>query len=74
MDDDHPTIRLLETHDVARQAGVTPAAIRRDAALGRLAAAAETSRGSLYAADDVERYLAERARRSRARYGAGGAE
>ena len=53
--------RYLETADVARRAGITPGLVRREAAAGRLEAAAVTERGGrLFSAEAVRRYLEER--------------
>jgi hypothetical protein len=52
---------FLESADVARQAGVTPGLVRREAAAGRLVAGAKTARGGrLFQEEAVRRYLAER--------------
>ena len=52
--------QFLEGADVARQRGVTPGMIRKDAAAGRLRVAARTARGGrLYRPEDVDEYLRE---------------
>ena len=57
-----------ETADVARRAGVTPGLVRREAAEGKLEAAAVTERGGrLFSAESVQRYLEERRTRRVAR-------
>jgi DNA-binding transcriptional MerR regulator len=50
---------FLESADVARLRGVTPATVRRDAARGVLPVAAVTSKGTrLFRREDAERYAA----------------
>lgn len=57
-------IRLFETRDVARLAGVTPASIRGEAAAGRLVPIAVTPRGvRLFDRAGIDVYLAQRAER-----------
>jgi hypothetical protein len=59
-------VRLFETRDVAREAGLTPAAIRAEAVAGRLVPVAVTSRGGrLFDRRAVDTYLAQRAERRR---------
>jgi len=54
----------LQTADVARRAGITPGLVRREAASGRLEAAAVTERGGrLFSPNAVRRYLEERRKR-----------
>lgn len=55
--------RFLETADVARLAGVTPATIREAARAGILKVAALTSRGSrLFRTEDAEDYSRQHGR------------
>jgi hypothetical protein len=52
--------RFLEGADVARERGVTPGMVRRDAEMGRLRTAAKTVRGGrLYRIEDVRAYVRE---------------
>jgi predicted site-specific integrase-resolvase len=52
---------LLESADVARLRGVTPATVRRDASRGLIPVAAITPKGTrLFRREDAERYAAAR--------------
>lgn len=65
--------RMFETADVAKRAGVTPGLVRREAAQGRIEAAAVTERGGrLFRPETVRRYLAERESRRAVRLAKGG--
>jgi len=52
---------LLESADVARLSGVTPATVRRDAARGMIPVAAVTPNGTrLFRRENAEQYAASR--------------
>jgi len=56
---------LLTTAEFAREDGRTPAAIRAAARAGRIRVAVQTSSGQrLFTREELERVLAERARKS----------
>jgi len=56
--------KFFETADVARRADITPGLVRREAADGKIEAAAVTERGGrLFRPDAVRRYLEERRKR-----------
>ena len=53
--------RYFESADVARQVGISPGLVRREAASGKIEVGAVTARGGrLFREEDVRRYLGER--------------
>jgi hypothetical protein len=68
MLDRSEALEFLESADVARMTGLTPASVNLAADAGRIRVSARTLRGGrLFTREDVERFAAERAARGRLR-------
>jgi hypothetical protein len=68
MLDGSGALEFLESADVARLTGLTPASVNLAADAGRIRVTARTQRGGrLFTREDVERFAAEQAARGRLR-------